>query len=277
MLLRHCLAATLALSLTAAASATTTPATPTVTLTSRGPVVDGPTTWSPGGVRIAASSRLADQEVTLLRFRPGYTYGDFLADARKARGHGTTARAAVAHVLAHTVFAGGLDLFRGQSAGFTVTVHPGTYYLGEMTNPPQLTAIHVAGAPSRTAVDTGATITATDHGYRVTGRLPANGTITFANTSSRPHRVNLIPVQQGTTRSQAIAYIRETGGRDNAPPPSFALRGPQIGTADLSPHQRMQLSYRLPPGTYVALDVGRNAQTGRPEALEGLVTVVRLR
>jgi hypothetical protein len=272
-----CLAATLALSLMSAAATATTPATTTVTLTRRGPAISGPTTWRPGLVRIAASSRLADQEVTLLRFRPGYTYADFLADAKKARGHGAQAHAAIARVLGQTIFKGGVDLFRGQSASFAVTVRPGTYYLGEMSNPPQLTAIHVTGTPSQATVRSSGTLTAADHGYRVSGRLPAHGTITFANASSRPHRVNLIPVKQGTTRSQALAYIRKTHGRDDAPPPPFALRGPQIGSADLSPHQRVQLTYRLPAGTYVALDFDQDAQTGRPETLEGLVAVVRLR
>jgi hypothetical protein len=270
-----CLAA-LALSLTAADATTISPATTTVTLTKRGPVISGATSWGPGRVRIAASSRLADQEVTLLRFKPGYSYGDFLADAKKARGHGAQARAAVAHAIAHTIFKGGLDLFRGQSGSFSVTVKPGTYYLGEMNNPPQLTAIHVTGTPSETTVHSGGTLTAADHGYRVSGPLPAKGTITFANASSRQHRVNFIPVKPGTTRAQALAYIRKTGGRDDAPPPPFALRGPQIGSADLSPHQRVQLSYRLPAGTYVALDLDPDLKTGRPDSLEGMVAVVTL-
>jgi hypothetical protein len=40
----------------------------------------------------------------------------------------------------------GVDLFAGQSANFTVTVHhPGTYYLGEMTGRPHFTPIRVTG------------------------------------------------------------------------------------------------------------------------------------
>jgi hypothetical protein len=39
----------------------------------------------------------------------------------------------------------------------------------------------------------------------------------------------------------------------------------------------MQLTYRLPAGTYVALDLDQDLQTGRPESLEGLVAVVTLR
>jgi hypothetical protein len=248
-----------------------------VVLTKHGPVVSGPTTWHPGAARIQATSQQNDQEVTLLRFRHGYSYADFLADGRKAQGHGTAARAAIAHVFAHVIFTGGIDLFRGQSARFSVDVSRGTYYLGEMTTRPQLTPIHVRGARSNNRTASAATITAANSGYHVTGQLPAHGTITVKNTSSAPQRLNLIRVKPGTTRTQVLRYIRATGGHDNAPPPPFALKGPQIGTADLSPHRQMQLSYRLTGGTYVAIDFDQDMRTGSPEALEGMVAVVTLR
>jgi len=39
----------------------------------------------------------------------------------------------------------------------------------------------------------------------------------------------------------------------------------------------MQLTYRLPPGTYAAIDFDQDMHIGRPEALEGMLAVVRLR
>lgn len=258
-------------------TATAASSTTHVVLTKHGPVISGPTTWRLGTALIEATSQQNDQEVTLLRFRPGYSYADFLADGRKAQGHDAAARAALARVFTHVIFAGGIDLFRGQSASFSVDVSRGTYYLGEMTTRPQLTPIHVLGARTNERVASTATITATSGGYRVSGLLPAHGTITIANTSNAPHRLNLIPVKPGTTRAQVLRYVRATGGRDNAPPPPFALDGPQIGTADLSPHQRMQLGYRLPAGTYVAIDFDHDMRTGHPEALEGMIAVVTLR
>jgi hypothetical protein len=39
----------------------------------------------------------------------------------------------------------------------------------------------------------------------------------------------------------------------------------------------MQLSYRLPAGTYAAIDFDEDMHTGRPEALEGLAAIVTLR
>jgi hypothetical protein len=267
----------LAVAAVAGASTATVAPSVTVTLGSHGPTITGPTRWHPGPVRIAAVSRAADQEVTLLHLRPGYDYADFVADGKRAQGHGAAARTAVAHVFANTVFDGGINLFSGQAADFTVTLKPGIYYLGEMTNRPQLTRIRVTGDQSTATTPSIATIAATDSGYRVTGKLPANGTITIANAGGHAHRANLIPVKPGTTRAQLGAYIRRTGGNDNAPAPPFALNGPQLGTADLSPGRRMQLTYNLPAGTYALLDFDHDLKTGRPDTLEGMYTIVTLR
>jgi hypothetical protein len=262
--------------LTGTSAAAGTP-TVSVTLGAHGPTVVGPTLWHPGPVRIAAVSREADQEVTLLHFRPHYTYADFVADGKRSQGHDAAARAAVAHVFANTVFDGGVDLFRGQSADFTVTLKPGIYYLGEMTDRPQLTRIRVTGDWSTATTPSAATITAVDGAYRVTGQLPAKGTIAITNAGRRPHRANLIPVKPGTTRAALGAYIRRTGGDDNAPAPPFALNGPQLGTADVSPGRRMQLTYDLPAGTYALIDFDHDLKTGRPDSLEGMYAVVTLR
>lgn len=250
----------------------------TATLTKHGPAISGPRTWRPGAARIAVVSHVPDEELALMHFRPGYSYARFLADGARARGHNAAARAALRHIFAETIFDGGVDLFPGQSASFTVTVQPGTYYLGEMTNRPQFTPIHVAGAPEAARLTSAAVITATDSGYDVPLRaLPRNGTVSIRNTGNRPHRLNLIPVKPGTTRAQLGAYLRKTGARDNAPPPPFALKGPQLGTADISAQQRMQLTYKLPAGDYALIDFNQDMATGRPEALEGMYAIATLR
>jgi hypothetical protein len=261
-----------------AAPTSSPPPVVTVTMTKNGPTVAGPTTWHPGAARISVRSRVADQETTLLHFRAGYSYAKFVADGRAARGHSTSARAALQRIFANTVFDGGVDLFPGQSASFTVTVRPGTYYLGEMTTQPQLTPIHVAGAPLAATPTSAALVTATDSGYGIPARaLPAHGTITIRNAGNRPHRLNFIPVRRGTTRAQLGAYLRKTRARDNAPPPPFALNGPQLGTADLSGHQQMRLTYALPAGTYALIDFNQDMTNGRPEALEGMYAIATLR
>jgi hypothetical protein len=282
-LIRVCgLCALVVAAVSASAAAASPAAAPTAvvtaTLTSRGPVIAGPRTWRPGAARIAVVSQVPDEELTLLHFRPGYSYARFLADGAHAQGHAAAARAALRRIFAETVFQGGVDLFRGQSASFTVTLRPGIYYLGAMTGRPHFTPIRVTGPARASLPASAAVITATDSGYRLDKRaLPANGTITIRNVGVRRHRLNLIPVQPGTTRAEVGRYLRKTGARDNAPPPPFARKGPQLGIADLSAHQQMQLTYRLPAGTYALIDLDQNMANVRPEALEGMYAIATLR
>jgi hypothetical protein len=267
----------LALAAVAGASTATVAPSVTVTLGSHGPTITGPTRWHPGSVRIAAASRLPDQELVLLHFLPGYSYTRFQADGARAQGHSPDARAALARIFAHTIFDGGVNVFPGTPASFTVNVRPGTYYLGELVRRPELTPIHVAGPASTAQTASHGVVTATDAGYRLTATLPAHGTITIRNAGKQPHRLNLIPVKRGTTRTQLAAYIRKTGGNDNAPAPTFALNGAQLGTSDISPNRQMQLTYDLPAGEYAILDLNHDMKTGRPDTLEGMYAVVTLR
>jgi hypothetical protein len=267
----------LALAILAGASSAAVAPNVTATLGSHGPAIVGPTHWRPGPIRIAVSSRLPDQELVLLHFRPGYSYNRFQADGVRAHGHTAGARAALTRILANTIFDGGVDVFPSRSATFTVDVHRGTYYLGELLQRPELTSIHVAGPTAATAHAHASPITETDSRYRLPVELPAHGTLTIQNAGHALHRLNLIPVKPGTTRAQLAAYIRKTHGNDNAPPPSFALEGPQVGTADVSPGHTMQLTYSLPAGKYAVLDFNRDMKTGRPDTLEGMYAVVTLR
>lgn len=267
----------LALAIVTGTSAAAVSPTVTATLGSHGPTITGPTHWRSGPIRIAASTRLPDQELVLLHFRPGYSYKRFQADGIRAHGHPTAARAALARIFANTIFDGGVNIFPSRSASFTVNVRPGTYYLGELLQKPELTPIRVAGPVATTMLASAATVTATDSGYRLPSTLPAQGTIMIRNAGRALHRLNFIPVSQSTTRTQLGAYIRTTHGSDNAPPPPFALKGPQLGTADLSPRRTMQLTYNLPAGTYAVLDFNQDMKTGRPDTLEGMYAIVTLR
>ncbi len=237
------------------------------------PQVTGPRAWQPGWQEVAVTSRTNDQELTLISFRKGYGYAQFVADGKLAHGRTPTARAALQRIFANTVFDGGADLFRGQSATVAFHVAAGTYYLGEMTSRPRFVPIHVAGATSALPA-TPVSIDATDSSFRTHGSLSSNGAITIRNTGRRNHRLNLIPVKAGTTRAELGAYLTKDGASDNAPAPPFALDGPQIGTADLSPGARMQLRVSLPAGTYAAIDLDRDPLTGHARALDGMYTIV---
>jgi hypothetical protein len=267
----------MALAVLAATATAATAPTVKVTLGVHGPTIAGPTRWQPGPVRITVASQLPDQELVLLHFRPGYSYKRFQADGVLAQGHNTAARTALARIFAHTIFDGGVNLFPSRPATLTVDVHPGTYYLGELLRRPELTPIHVAGPASGSQPASGETVTETDSGYHLASAIPAHGTITIRNDGRAPHRLNLIPVKPGTTRAELGAYIRTTGGKDNAPAPPFALDGPQLGTADISPGRHMQLTYNLPPGRYAILDFDQDMKTGRPDTLEGMYAVATLR
>jgi hypothetical protein len=64
-------------------------------------------------------------------------------------------------------------------------------------------------------------------------------------------------------RAQVGAYLRKTGGRPGASPPSFARRGPELGTALV--------------GTYALISWQQDGASGNPQALEGMYGVARFR
>jgi hypothetical protein len=249
-----------------------------VTLGKSGPTIQGRTHWRAGRVRISVSTHIPDQELTLLRFEPGYSYARFLADGARARGNGPRSRTALRRVFAKTVFLGGVDVFPGTPADFTVEVEAGTYYLGEMSGRPAFRKITVTGGSRPAAHATATVLTAYDFGFRANRTtLPARGTITIRNTGRQIHRLNLIPVEAGTTRAEIGAYLRTTGGRPDAPPPPFARRGPQLGTSMISPGERFDFGYRLPAGAYALLSLQPDSRTGKPQTADGMYTVVTLR
>lgn len=263
---------------TAGASHRTNAPLVSVSLGHRGATIHGPTRWHAGAVGISVATTVPDQELSLIRVRPGYSYTRFLADGARANSHGPGAVTAMRRVFAETEFLGGADVFPGTPASFTVTLRPGTYYLGEMSTRPafrKITVVRGAGAVEPAAA---ARLTASDSHFRTNGpTLPAHGTITIRNTGRQIHRLNFVPVKTGTTRAQLGAWLRKTGGRPDGPPPPFAGHGPQLGTAMISPGQQFQFAYTLPPGQYAVVSFQPDSHTGKPQTLDGLYTIVTLR
>jgi hypothetical protein len=249
----------------------------TVAMSGKGMTVAGPTLWRPGAVRIAAVGRGGERELTLLRFRPGYSYSRFLADGARANGRSSAAAAALHRVFAETEFLGGADVFPGEPASFTVTLARGTYYLGEMSSRPVFRRIVVSGAPLPRAPQATTVVTAYDFGFRTSGQtLPAHGTIEIRNAGKQVHRLLFQTVRAGTTRTEVGAWLRTVGGRPYGPPPPFARKGPQLGTAMISPGREIELTYSLPPGEYALLCFQPDSRTGKPQALEGMYGVATL-
>jgi hypothetical protein len=243
-----------------------------VTLGHRGAAIHGTTRWDAGAVRISVSTTLPDQELSLVRFRPGYSYTRFLADGARANDHGPGAVAARRRVFAGTEFLGGADVFPGTPASFTVTLRPGTYYLGEMSRRPVFHKIAVGPDAGAVEPAESAQLTASDSSFHTNQpTLPAHGTLTIRNTGRQVHRLNFLPVKIGTTRAQLGAWLRTTGGRPDAPAPPFAGHGPQLGTAMISPGRQFQFAYDLP-----AVSFQPDSHSGKPQTLDGLYTIVTL-
>lgn len=233
--------------------------------------------WRPGTIRISATSTRGEQELLLMRFRPGYSYAQFQADGKKSDSRGPAGPAAYRRLMRQTEFLGGVDVFAGERAAFTATVHPGVYYLGELNSRPIVRRIRVDGPRAAVAPPARPAIEEYDFGYRVVnGPLPARGTITVRNVGNQPHRLNFEPLRAGTTKAELGAYLRKTGGRPYAPPPPFARNGPEFGTSLLGPGESMQYSYAVPSGTYGLISFQQDVAGGKPQALLGMYGVARL-
>jgi hypothetical protein len=234
--------------------------------------------WHPGSVRIAATAAKGEQELTLMRFKPGYSVTRFLADGKTIDGGGPHANAAYRRLMTRTEFVGGVNVFPGQHAAFAATVRPGVYYLAELNSRPVFLRVRVSGARAASTRAAVPTIEEFDFGYRVVGGpLPARGTVTVRNVGKLAHRLNFEPLQAGTTKAQVAAYIRRTGGRPYAPPPPFARRGPEFGTSVVGPGETIQYSYDVPPGDYGLISWQQDTPHGEPQALLGMVAVATLR
>jgi hypothetical protein len=253
---------------------------PTITVAGRGTsmTITGPTRWRAGATRIDAVSHGGEQEFTLLHFHPGYGYARFLTDGAHANGHTPDAATAMHRLFANTDFLGGANVFPGTPASFTARLAPGTYYLGEMTARPDFRRITVTRTSAPATPSPNTVVTAYDFGFRSNHTsLPAKGTITIRNTGNQIHRLLLVPVKTGTSRTELGAYLRKTGGAADGPPPPFARKGPQLGTSMISPGQQIELTYTLTPGDYALLSFQPDSRTGKPQTLEGMYATTTLR
>lgn len=267
--------AALAVAGAASASSTSVPIVRHVTIDAHTIRISGPASYRPGPVTFQVTASGGEQVFHLLQLRPGYT----LADLQKEQSSRGSQLAIERHVLAHVRFLGGADVFPGAPSSFTQTLRPGTYYAGAIDRTLRLRAIHVEGRPIRAGAapkPTG-TITGYDFGWRVSGTLPARGTIAVRNHGHQGEVLVISPTRPGTTRAQLGAYLRRTHAAEQAPPPPFAVNGPTVATGMLSPGVDMDFSYDLPPGEYALLTFAPDIHNGQPLALEGMYAVATLR
>jgi hypothetical protein len=105
------------------------------------------------------------------------------------------------------------------------------------------------------------------------GTLRAHGTVTVKNVADTIHFMGIEPVAEGTTDAQIQAFF--DGTAPPGPPPF--TDGPAGGLDVISPGNQAELSYSLPPGTYVLICFVADDVTGLPHAVMGMHKVVTLK
>lgn len=246
--------------------------------------VDHSTVYS-GSIRFAVSSTNpttpdgGGSDITLFQPKAGKTVSRVLHDLFDE--FGSDPADGTRELTADATFHGLADVVVGHSAVVTENLTPGKYYLIDIANPPSgpppVTTLTVKPAKANIEQDSDVvsqtTVLATSADRFVAPRYwPRQGTLTFRNTSDTLHFMALSPVKDGTTDRQVQAYFDSRSQN----PPSFLKAGPSIGVDVTSPGQRLQFTYSLPRGTYVALCFVADDVTGMPHAVMGMHKVVVL-
>jgi hypothetical protein len=217
--------------------------------------------------------------ITLFRLEHGVSVTKFQSDLADEFSQTPAVAAKGTRELVRDVHVMGLaDLVPGWPEVVTENLTPGTYYLMDLANqavPPKLTTLTVRSATARIEQDSDLrsqlTVWATSADRFVAPRnWPHKGTYTFKNVSDTLHMMDIVRVKQGTTDADISAFF--AGTTKNVP---FA-QGPSGGNDVTSPGVTLQVSYNLPPGTYVLLCFVADDVTGMPHALMGMHKVVIL-
>jgi hypothetical protein len=223
-------------------------------------------------------------QITLFRLVGHATLDTFKADLAEEFSQDPSIAAKGTRDLNRDIRAFGLaDVIPGTPATVTETLPAGAYYLMDLGAGPGPTgpvfttftvrhAGHQADRPGDRAHGPVIKLTSADRfvGPRT---LPARGTVTVRNVADTIHFMEMQPVVKGTTDAQIQAYL-DSGSQD---PPPFGVDGPGVGLDVLSPGRQAELTYSLPPGTYVLLCFVADDVTGMPHALMGMHKVVTLK
>jgi hypothetical protein len=211
----------------------------TVRLTSDG--VRAPELVQAGRYRIAVRApRRALATLTLIKPDRGFTR----ADLRQGRGN----------VGLRLRFFGGITLRPGQTGVMWETLYAGRYWLVTETAGRHLRdriqTIRVHGVPGLSRFPrVSAEAFNKDNGPRITSRIPRVGRMLIRNTSPRFDAVVLLPLKDGFTYPDFLAWVR----RDGVGKSPIRMVGFQM-TGVTSPRVGYVLRYRLHPGNWVVTD-----------------------
>jgi hypothetical protein len=249
--------------------------------------IKGPRKFSAGRVDLKLKAVGGEQEIEIVRLKPGYTFADVNRDfgafgAYEGGAPGASKQAALKglrRVVRNVKFYGGLDTGSLRSVqGSVVLNKPGKYYIvnDENQGPAQPHKIVVtAKVGTRSVPVSTATVKATTAKRFIGAKvLPHKGTITFKNRSTNsPHFLVLQHVKKGTTRRQVIAYVNSNS---QAPPP-WGLKD-NVATDVVGEGKSQTLTYDLPRGTYVEMCFFPDLQGSlMPHAAMGMDRIVKLK
>jgi hypothetical protein len=237
-----------------------------------------------GPVRFEVSTTSSTfSAVTLFSLKNGATLDQFFDDVRNEFDltHADNRAKGTREARQHATFYGLADVVPGVPLAVTADLRPGTYWLFDLTTPPdpdvdpQVTRLRVGGGWG------GDDDQHADVPVRMTGDRflappvwPRAGTWSLRNADDTVHFMQLQPVGGETTEEQVQAALEATGGfsvGDLADPTR-----PTVGSEVLSPGIRHTVDYDLPAGRYVLLCFIADENDGMTHAVMGMHQVVDL-
>jgi hypothetical protein len=237
-----------------------------------------------GTVRFEVSTTGPFSAITLFSLKNGATLDQFFDDVRNEfdfanadnRAKGTR------DARQHATFYGLADVMPGFPLTVTDDLRPGTYYLFDLTTPPdpvvdpQVATLRVGGgwgADDHQRADV--RVRMTGDRFLAPRVWPRAGTWSLTDADDTVHFMQLQPVDPGTTDRQVQRALEASGGfsvGDLADPSR-----PLVGSEVLSPGIRHTVDYDLPAGRYVLLCFIADESDGMTHAVMGMHKVIVLR
>jgi hypothetical protein len=239
-----------------------------------------------GTVRFEVSTTGAFSAVTMFSLKNGATLHQFFDDVRdefNARDPLTRAQG-TRLARQHATFYGLADVMPGVPLAVTADLQPGTYWLFDLTQPPNpitdpsVARLRVTGGDGDgdDGRDADVRVRMTGDRFLAPTVWPRRGTWSLRNADDTVHFMQLQPVKRGTTDAQVQAALMDVANQGTVGPLADPNR-PVVGSEVLSPGIQHAVDYDLPPGRYVLLCMIADETDGTPHALMGMHRVITLR
>jgi hypothetical protein len=237
-----------------------------------------------GTVRFEVSTTSSTfSAVTLFSLKNGATLDQFFDDVRNEFAADASDRArGTRDARQHATFYGLADVVPGVPLAVTVDLRPGTYWLFDLTTPPDpvedphVTPLRVTGGTGHDeGRDGDVRVRMTGDRFLAPSVWPRRGTWSVGNTDDTVHFMQLQPVDRGTTDRKVQQALEATFGfsvGDLADPDR-----PTVGSEVLSPGIQHTVDYDLPAGRYVLLCFIADESDGMTHAVMGMHKVIVLR